>query len=96
MMLKGTDFVATNVAGPPVDTYLAGTLVEEFYAFAPPSGSAVNVALVTMGGRTCIGVNIDPAAVPDGPVLAGCLQYGFDEVLALAADPPRAESSLDP
>ncbi len=96
MMLKGTDFVATNVAGPPVDTYLAGALVEEFYAFAPPSGSAVNVALVTMGGRTCIGVNIDPAAVPDGPVLAGCLQYGFDEVLALAADPPRAESGLDP
>ena len=84
LMLKGSDFVATNVPGPPVDTYLAGAMVEEFYAFAPPSGSAVNVALVTMGGRTCIGVNVDPAAVPDAPVLAGCLQEGFDEVLGPA------------
>jgi len=96
MMLKGSDFVATNVPGLPTDTYLAGALVEEFYAFAPPSGAAVNVALVTMGGRACIGVNVDPAAVPDSAVLAGCLQQGFDEVLALVGGRPRGASEAEP
>jgi len=96
MMLKGADFVATNVPGPPTDTYLAGSKLEEFYAFAPPSGSSVNVALVTMAGRTCIGVNADPAAVPDAAVLAGCLQRGFDEVLALVGDVPGPGAGVGP
>ena len=34
-MLKGDDFSATNVPGPPFETYLAGSRVERIYAFAP-------------------------------------------------------------
>ena len=31
-----------------------------------------------------IGINSDPAAVPDPEVLVECLQEGFDEILKLA------------
>jgi WS/DGAT/MGAT family acyltransferase len=82
-MLKGDDFVATNVPGPPFETYFSGAHVERFYAFAPCSGAAVNVALTTTGGCACVGMNLDTAAIPDGAVLARCLEEGFDEVLHL-------------
>jgi len=78
-MLKGTDFCATNVPGPPFETWLAGSRVERFYAFAPPSGAACNVALVTIAGRACVGVNADPAAIPDAATFLSCLAYGFAE-----------------
>jgi WS/DGAT/MGAT family acyltransferase len=80
-MLKGADFVATNVPGPPAESFLAGCRLGRFYAFAPTSGAAMNVALVTLAGRSCIGISIDTAAVVDGEVLRECLAGGFEEVL---------------
>ena len=79
-MLKGGDFVATDVPGAPFDTYLAGGRVVGLYPFAPPSGAAVNVALVTSAGHECIGVNLDTAAVADGDAMVECIRVGFDEV----------------
>jgi WS/DGAT/MGAT family acyltransferase len=90
-MLKGDDFVTTNVPGPPFETYLAGARVDGFYAFAPPSGAALNVALVTPAGRACVGINLDAAAVPDPVLMTDCLRKGFDEVMGLGA--PRARVS---
>jgi hypothetical protein len=84
-MLKGDDFVVTNVPGPPFETYLGGAHVESIYGFAPTSGAALNVSLLTPAGRACVGINIDTAAVPDGSVLTRCLQEGIDEVCTLAA-----------
>jgi WS/DGAT/MGAT family acyltransferase len=84
MMLKGVDFVATDVPGPPTDAFLAGGQVEAIYAFAPLSGAAINVALVTMAGRPCIGVNIDCGAVSDPSVLTACLSRGINEVAEAA------------
>jgi diacylglycerol O-acyltransferase len=83
-MLKGDDFVVTNVPGPPFETYLGGAHVVSMYGFAPTSGAALNVSLLTPAGRACVGINIDTAAIPDGPVLTRCLQEGFDEVCGLA------------
>jgi len=82
-MLKGTDFVATNVPGPCGESFLAGARLVGLYAFAPTSGSAVNVALVTLAGRAFVGIAIDTAAVADGAVLGECLAAGFDEVLGV-------------
>ena len=82
-MLKGDDFCATNVPGPPFETYLAGSRVERIYAFAPPSGAAVNVSLVSSGGRACVGINVDAAAIPDSANLTGCLEDGFGDILSL-------------
>jgi diacylglycerol O-acyltransferase / wax synthase len=83
-MLKGVDFVATNVPGAPVPVFAAGAAIERFYALAPPSGAAVNVALVSHVDTCCIGVVVDTAAVPDPDNLVHDLRAGFDEVLSLS------------
>ena len=80
-MLKNVDFVATNVAGLPFPMYLAGAELLRQYAFAPTTGAAVNVALLSHVGWACIGVNTDAVAVPDHGRLTACLREGFTEVL---------------
>jgi diacylglycerol O-acyltransferase / wax synthase len=83
-MLKGGDFVTSNIPGAPIPVYLAGARLDRMYAFAPLSGTAVNVALISHCGTCCIGVNSDTAAVPDPDVLLEHLEAGFAEILALA------------
>jgi WS/DGAT/MGAT family acyltransferase len=83
-MLKGIDFVTSNVPGAPFPVYLAGARMEANFAFGPLSGSAVNVTLLSYEDDVHVGVNIDPAAVPDPDVLMACLREGFEEVTKLA------------
>jgi diacylglycerol O-acyltransferase / wax synthase len=82
-MLKCSDFITTNVPGSPVPVYVGGARVERFYAFAPPSGASLNVALISHIETCCIGIVVDTAAVPDADVLVECLREGFAEVTAL-------------
>ncbi|HVA08107.1 MAG TPA: WS/DGAT domain-containing protein, partial [Acidimicrobiales bacterium] len=70
--------------GPPFRAYVAGSRVQQMYAFAPTSGAALNVSLLSVDGCECVGVNMDLAAVPDGSKLVMCLEEGFAEVFALA------------
>lgn len=84
-MLKAIDFVATNVPGLTHRVYLAGAEVTREYAFAPPSGAALSVALLSHGDQCCIGINIDTTAVPDADVLVACVREGFDDVLSVGA-----------
>lgn len=83
-MLKGGDFVASNIPGAPVPVYLAGAKLDAMYAFSPLSGTAANVTLVSHCGTCCIGVNTDSVAIPDLDQLMGDLDAGFAEILALA------------
>jgi diacylglycerol O-acyltransferase len=83
-MLTAIDLVATNVPGLPGRSYLAGAEVLSQYAFAPTSGAAFSIALVSHGGECCVGVNTDTAAVTDPALLVDCLRQGFDEVVVLA------------
>jgi diacylglycerol O-acyltransferase / wax synthase len=87
-MLLGDDFCITNVPGPPFQPSFAGVGVTSIYALSPPSGAAFNAALVSVGDRACITINVDVAAVADVPKLAGCIEDGFTEVCS-AARPPR-------
>jgi len=87
-MLRGDDFCITNVPGPPFETFLAGSRVERIYAFAPPSGAAVNISLVTTSDRACVGIVVDTEAIPDGPKLAVCMAEGFEEVIDLGDEQP--------
>lgn len=80
-MYKGIDFIASNVPGPPVPLYIAGAQIEAQYPFGPLAAAAVNFTLLSGADRVCIGVNTDPAAVPDPEVLLECIQRGFDELL---------------
>jgi hypothetical protein len=83
-MLKGADFVTSNVPGAPFPLYLCGSKVEEMYAFAPLSGSAANVTLLSYCGRGCVGLNTDARAIPDTKAFTKSIRRGMREVLALA------------
>ena len=82
-ILKGADFVTSNVPGAAFPLFMAGAELERMWAFAPLSGTSVNVTLVSHNGTCCIGVNTDAVAVPDTETFLKCLQAGFDEVVAL-------------
>jgi diacylglycerol O-acyltransferase / wax synthase len=79
-MLKGIDFVSSNVPGAPIPIYVAGSRLEANFAFGPLSGAAMNVTLLSYIDELHMGVNTDRAAVPDPDVLLECLQDGIDEV----------------
>ena len=83
-LLKGADFITSNIPGSPFPLYLCGAEVQEIYAFGPLSGAAANLTLVSHCGTCFVGVNSDARAIPDTAAFAEDLQTGFDEVLALA------------
>ncbi len=83
-MLKHIDAVATNVPGLSAGGSLAGARIVREYAFAPPSGAALNIALLSHADRACIGIVLDTAAVPDEACFMESLVAGFDEVIAVA------------
>ncbi|MDQ3146030.1 MAG: WS/DGAT domain-containing protein [Actinomycetota bacterium] len=83
-MLKGIDFVTSNVPGSPIPVFLAGGRLEAQFAFGPLSGSAANVTLLSYLDECQLGVNTDPAAVPDPERFLSCLEEGFDEVRKIA------------
>jgi len=83
-MLKGIDFVTSNVPGAPIPVFLAGAKLEANFAFGPLAGSAANVTLLSYQDELHIGVNMDPAAIPDTDVFMSCLNEGFDEVCKVA------------
>jgi WS/DGAT/MGAT family acyltransferase len=83
-MLKHVDAVVTNVPGFPEPTYLCGAEILRQYAFAPPTGAACNVSLVSHVDTACVGIVSDVAAIPDHDALVAALVEGFDDVLAVA------------
>jgi hypothetical protein len=91
-MLKGTDFVATNVPGPRGELQVAGARLERIYAFSPPAGAGVNVSLVSVGRHACLGVNMDTAAVPDDSLLLECFRAAFGELVRLGRPAPAPNS----
>jgi len=83
-MMKGQDFVTSNVPGLPVPVYFAGSAIVAIYPFGPRSGAAVNLTLLSYQDQVHVGVNTDPAAVPDPETFLACLHDSFDEVRKLA------------
>ncbi len=83
-MLKGVDFITSNVPGIPVPAYLAGARMESQIALGPMSGSAATVVLVSYLDDLNIGINTDPAAIADPDVLVDAIRDSFDEVLKLS------------
>ena len=80
-MLKGVDFITSNVPGAPFPLYLGGARVHSQFAFGPMAGAAANATLLSYVDELNIGFNTDPAAIGDPEVLMECMHEGFDEVL---------------
>jgi hypothetical protein len=83
-MLKGIDFVTSNVPGPRREVYTAGAKMDGVYGFGPLSGAAINVTLFSYAGICFVALNSDPAAVPVPERLRDCVEAGFAEVLGVA------------
>ena len=83
-MVKSVDFTASNVPGAPFPVYLAGTKMVSQFPFGPMAGAGINITLLSYQNDLNIGINSDPAAVPDPALLVRCLQEGFDEILSVA------------
>ncbi|RLE26689.1 MAG: hypothetical protein DRJ50_00330 [Actinobacteria bacterium] len=90
-MMKGVDITTTNVPGPPFPVWMAGSRVDEFYAFGPLAGCSVNIALFTYDGTAYLGVTTDAAAVTDADLFSECMREALDEMLTLAPDLDTAD-----
>ncbi|MEO8266175.1 MAG: wax ester/triacylglycerol synthase domain-containing protein [Ilumatobacteraceae bacterium] len=84
-MMKGVDVLASNVAGPPCPLYLAGEHVQEFYAFGPPAGAALNITLFSYDNTVHLGVTTVATAVDSRHLFMRCLDEAIAEMGALAA-----------
>jgi diacylglycerol O-acyltransferase len=75
------DFAASNLRGSAVTLYLGGARILANYPFGPRTGCALNVTLLSYCDELHMGLNIDPAAVTDIPLLMDCLDESFAELL---------------
>lgn len=84
-LTESTDVQASNFPGPPAPLWLAGAQVTGLYPLGPRPGIAAMVTMLSYAGTCCLGLTLDPRAVPDVAAFAACLEAGFDEVLALGS-----------
>ena len=87
-MLRSVDVDVVDVPGLRRRAYLGGARLERLWAFAPPTGAALSVTLVSHDGKACIGLACDQRAVADPDDLQRCLTAALDEVAALGKSGP--------
>jgi diacylglycerol O-acyltransferase len=87
------NLICTNVPGPPLQRYLAGARIEAMYPFAPVAlGTPLSIALMSYADSYGVGVDTDPAAIPDPELLTRYLAEAVDEIEDCAVPrPTRAE-----
>jgi diacylglycerol O-acyltransferase len=75
------NLICTNIPGPPVPRYLAGAKIDAMYPFAPVAlGTPLSIALMSYGDSYGVGVDTDPAAIPDPELLTRYLAAAVDEI----------------
>jgi diacylglycerol O-acyltransferase len=80
-LMSAADLVVSNVPGSPVDLYLGGAQVQRLIPIGPRAGTGLNLTLISHVDAVHVGVNMDPASIPDSGVFVDCLRAGFDETL---------------
>lgn len=92
---QASDVTASNVPGPPVPMWFAGSKVLRMYPLVGTIGAAVNITMLTYNGNASVGISTDDAAVKDLRVLVQSLREGFSQVLGVPVvneDPVRRSS----
>jgi WS/DGAT/MGAT family acyltransferase len=91
------NLICTNVPGPPAQRYMGGAKIETVYPFAPVVvGTPLSIALFSYGDAYAVGIDTDPAAIPDPQLLHTYLEDAVDELEHCAfskAPVSRARSS---
>ncbi len=86
--------ICSNVPGPPARRYLAGARIDAVYPFAPVmAGTPLSIALLSYGDSVCVGIDTDPAAIPDPERLGRYLQREVDALEVLVRRRPRHGTS---
>lgn len=83
-MLEKIDVDAVDVPGLDELPVFAGAVIERMWAFAPPTGAALSITLLSHAGTGCIGINADARAVPEPETLRRCLEAALDQVTSPA------------
>ena len=83
-MLRNVDVDAVDVPGLTQDAFVGGARIERLWAFAPPTGAALSVTLLSHLDTACVGLVCDSAAVGDPTLLHTCLELALDEVRGAA------------
>jgi WS/DGAT/MGAT family acyltransferase len=84
-MLKRVDVDAVNVPGLRHGAYFAGAHLERLWAFAPPTGAAMSVTLLSHVDTCCIGLMCDRAAVSRPDLVRVCFESSLGELLELGS-----------
>jgi WS/DGAT/MGAT family acyltransferase len=78
--------ICSNVPGPPRQTYLAGAKIDGVLPFAPVMlGTPLSIALASYGPTYGIGIDSDPAAIPDPERIGRGLVEEVDRIERAAA-----------
>jgi WS/DGAT/MGAT family acyltransferase len=89
-MLRSIDVDVVDVPGLDRRAFLGGARIDRLWAFAPPTGAALSITLLSHEGVCCLGLACDRLAVTDPELLAGCLGDALDELLALGGPAARS------
>jgi len=76
------DFVTSNLRAAPMDTYIAGALMESNYPMGPLAGAAFNLTTMSFRGQLNMGLVVDTAAVDEPDRLVKCLTSAYKRLLA--------------
>jgi WS/DGAT/MGAT family acyltransferase len=82
-MLRSIDVDVVDVPGLDRPAYLGGARLDRLWAFAPPTGAALSITLVSHGATACVGLACDRLAVTDPELMATCLDRALDELISL-------------
>lgn len=81
-VLRGTDFLTSNLAGSPFPMYIGDARVVSQHPFGPTSAAAVNITLLSYLDQAHVGVSVDVAATDDPQLVSDSLRAGFAWVLS--------------
>jgi WS/DGAT/MGAT family acyltransferase len=85
-LLRTIDADIVDVAGLGDPSYLGGARIDRMWAFAPPTGAAFSVTLLSHQDTGCVAVSCDRTAIAQPELLMGALESSFDEILALGPE----------
>ena len=86
-LLRDRDVNVSNVPGLRHFAYIGGARIERMWAFAPVSGAAFSVTLVSNADSGNLAIMCDRAAVEDPDRLARHVREAVGEVVALGGSP---------
>jgi WS/DGAT/MGAT family acyltransferase len=101
-LAKGSDLAMTNIPGLTRPLQIAGATVESLYPFAPSTGTAVNIGLMSHLERACVGFTVDTEAIAQPARLVECFETHAADFLRrrkapAAVDAPAAtDEDIEP